>query len=31
MWDNEEYWNYRELPILRQKPQEIKKVIERKK
>ena len=31
MWDNEEYWNYSELPILRQKPQEIKKVIERKK
>ena len=31
MWDNEEYWNYRELPILRQKPQEIKKVVERKK
>lgn len=31
MWDNEEYWNYSELPILRQKPQEIKKVVERKK
>ena len=31
MWDNEEYWNYSELPVLRQKPQEIKKVIERKK
>ncbi len=31
MWDNEEYWNYSELPILRQKPKEIKKVIERKK
>ena len=31
MWDNEEYWNYSELPILRQKPQEIKKAVERKK
>ena len=31
MWDNEEYWDYSELPVLRQKPQEIKKVIERKK
>ena len=31
MWDAEEYWNYKEIPILEQKPQALKKEVNNKK